>query len=319
MKHGTISLVKFKLLARELNRDQWEVVGLLESIWCFCCHNARTGDLSPFSYDEIAAWIGYRDDAGSLIDALVKCKWLDRDGDILIVHDWEEHAPNWLKGVNSNQEGGHQNSGKPPRSPKKGSAKPSPGPSVPPSPGPSAPPSVSPSEAPGAGPRARRSLPNLITKPNDIPLCVLEDSTRETPQAPEPPDATPTATSTHRRARESQEFFQEDYLPESHRTPDVQSAWHSWLTYVLDRDGRLVPAAVDAWAMDAARREPSVAAERLRESVSRLAPSGPYWTELTGSRAGPTPKVDPMDELRAKLEDAKQYLASKSKEALSAN
>lgn len=149
--------------------------------------------------------------------------------------------------------------------------------------------------------------------------CVLEDSTRETPQAPEPPDATPTATSTHRRARESQEFFKEDYLPESHRTPDVQSAWHSWLTYVLDRDGRLVPAAVDAWAMDAARREPSVAAERLRESVSRLAPSGPYWTELTGSRAGPTPKVDPMDELRAKLEDAKQYLASKSKEALSAN
>lgn len=299
MKHGTISLVKFKLLSRELNRDQWEVVGILESIWCFCCHNARTGDLSPFSYDEIAAWIGYRDDAGSLIDALVKCKWLDRDGDILIVHDWDEHAPNWVKGVNSNQDGSHQDGHKPPKSPKKSSARPSTTPSVPPGPGLSAGLSVPLSGEPGAEPRARRSLPNLITKPNDIPLCVLEDSTREDPQAPEPPEATQPPTSTHRRSRESQEFFKEDYLPESHRTPEVQAAWRLWLTYVLDRDGRLVGASVDAWAMDAARRDPATAAERLRESVSRLSRGGPFWTESTGSRAGPAPVRDVIAELEA--------------------
>lgn len=151
-------------------------------------------------------------------------------------------------------------------------------------------------------------------------VCVLEDSTHAcaTHSAPEPSPPPPTQSSTHKRSRDSQEFFRQEFFPESHRTPEVQAAWHAWLNYVLDRDGRLVPAAVDAWAMDAARREPTVAAERLRESVSRLAPSGPYWTELTGSRAGPGPKVDPMDELREKLEAAKKHFAEKSKEALNA-
>lgn len=187
-------------------------------------------------------------------------------------------------------------------------------------------PTIEPICKPTANPRLEEGRGKSLDSSNSFEnrtrtVCVLEDSTHAGATQPEvePSQPPPTAKSTHKRSRDSQEFFQEDYLPESHRTPEVQAAWHAWLTYVLDRDGRLVPAAVDAWAMDAARREPTVAAERLRESVSRLAPSGPYWTELTGSRAGPGPKDDPMDELRAKLEDAKQYLASKSKEALSAN
>lgn len=173
----------------------------------------------------------------------------------------------------------------------------------------------------GRGKREALKASNSLEIESANTVCVLEESARAcaTQSEPPPPPPPPNQPSTHKRPRDSQEFFREDYLPESHRTPEVQSAWTAWLTYVLDRDGRLVPAAVDAWAMDTSRREPTVAAERLRESVSRLAPSGPYWTELTGSRAGPAPKVDPMDELRSKLEDAKQYFAQKSKEALNAS
>lgn len=147
--------------------------------------------------------------------------------------------------------------------------------------------------------------------------CVLEDSAREAPQAPEPPQPPPSRSSTHKRSGDCQGFFSEEYFPESHRRPELHAAWTSWLTYVIDRDGRLLPASVDAWAMAATRYDPATAAERLSESVSRLAKGGPYWTESTGSRAGPA-GLSPQDALAAQIEAAKLKLAQRSREALNA-
>lgn len=148
-------------------------------------------------------------------------------------------------------------------------------------------------------------------------VCVLEDSTRETPAPTEPAQATPTATSTHRRSRESQEFFRADFLPETHRSPEMQAAWQLWLNYVLDRDGRLVGASVDAWAMDAGRRDPATAAERLRESVTRLARAGPFWSESTGARAAPS-GMTAQQELEAKVEAMRQKMKQRSEEVIHA-
>ncbi len=102
MKHQAIHTLKFKLLARRLRLPLWQAVGLLESIWLLAQHEAKDGDLTHYGAAGIAAWVEYDGDPDELVDALVGDKpghgWLDRDGDKLMVHDWEDHRPNWLKG-----------------------------------------------------------------------------------------------------------------------------------------------------------------------------------------------------------------------------
>ncbi len=144
MKHNTINLVKFKTLSRLLGMRMYETVGVLESLWIFTLHNARDGNLSRFSALELAAWIDFDGDPDALIEALVQTGWLDRsEAGELWIHDWQEHAPNWLKGVAARQPG--------------------PPPSTEPSAAPSPPPSSEPSAAPGVEPAP---LPPNQTKPN---------------------------------------------------------------------------------------------------------------------------------------------------------
>ena len=115
MKHQTINLVKFKALSKRLGQPMCHTVGYLETLWIFCQIQARDGDLSRFSEMEIAGWIEYPGDPGDFIAALVECRWLDSDGDILTVHNWADHRPNWLKGVQAKEQPG-SGPGKPPRS-----------------------------------------------------------------------------------------------------------------------------------------------------------------------------------------------------------
>lgn len=140
MKHQTITLVKFKALSKRLGLPLCWTVGLLESLWLFACHNARDGQLNRFTALELAGWLEYPGDEAELINALVETRWVDRleDGS-LEIHSWNEHKPNWLKGIESQ--------------PKK--KQPSSTPSAKPGPEPSSEPSVEPGPEP----------PNL-TKPN---------------------------------------------------------------------------------------------------------------------------------------------------------
>jgi hypothetical protein len=103
MKHQAITLLKFKSLSARLSLPLWQTVGLLEGIWLFAMHNARDGDLSRFRPAELAAWLEYDGDAVVMIEALVETKWLDRKGDELVIHDWADHKPTWLKGVEARQ------------------------------------------------------------------------------------------------------------------------------------------------------------------------------------------------------------------------
>jgi hypothetical protein len=99
MKHQTINLVKFKSLAKRLNSPLYRCVGVLESLWLFAQFQARDGDLSRFSHFDIAAWLEWEGDPDLLIQALIDTRWLDQDGDVLVIHDWVDHRPNWLRGV----------------------------------------------------------------------------------------------------------------------------------------------------------------------------------------------------------------------------
>lgn len=99
MKKATISHIKFELLASLLKLNRWETVGILETLWQFCQFHAYDGDLSKFNPQMIAAWFGWKREPDQLVDALVQAKWIDRTESRLVVHDWNDHAPNWVKGA----------------------------------------------------------------------------------------------------------------------------------------------------------------------------------------------------------------------------
>jgi len=100
MKKDTVSKVKFKRLQRHLKLPLWQTIGLLESLWHCALTNAPDGDIGRLSNDDIAAAIEWEDDADNLVNALVQTGWLDTDDQFrLIVHDWSQHVPNFLKGA----------------------------------------------------------------------------------------------------------------------------------------------------------------------------------------------------------------------------
>ena len=99
MKSGTTSCIKFMRLKRRLSIPAWQAVGVLESIWNFTCQNAPQGDIGKHTNEEIAAAIEWEKEPEELIQVLVDCGWLDASIEHrLLVHDWADHAPNYVKG-----------------------------------------------------------------------------------------------------------------------------------------------------------------------------------------------------------------------------
>lgn len=102
MKVSAPQSLKFIKLKRRLKLSHWQCVGLLESLWLFTQHNAPAGDIGRHDDEDIAAAIEWDGDPAGLVADLVDCGWLDRcDEHRLVVHDWEDHAPTYIKGVMS--------------------------------------------------------------------------------------------------------------------------------------------------------------------------------------------------------------------------
>ena len=98
MKIGTYRSPKFKRLQRALDLPTHILVGHLEMLWHFVAEQADRGDVGRYSDEEIEAEIGWEGPQGMMIQALVKAGWLDQcETHRLVVHDWESHAPDYLK------------------------------------------------------------------------------------------------------------------------------------------------------------------------------------------------------------------------------
>ena len=99
MKHGATSKLKFKKLDRALgDLPQYQVVGLLESLWQFTAADAPLGDVGKFTNEDIATAIDWKGDPDKLIEALVETGWLDESDEFrLVVHHWHEHCPDYLR------------------------------------------------------------------------------------------------------------------------------------------------------------------------------------------------------------------------------
>lgn len=96
MKLGTTSHPKFRRLMRQLSVSQLTSVGILESLWMLAAQFTEDGDVSRFSEEDIAAFIDWPDEPERLVTGLVDCGWLDRDGERLLIHDWDDHKPYFI-------------------------------------------------------------------------------------------------------------------------------------------------------------------------------------------------------------------------------
>lgn len=102
MKMTTITSVKFMRLKRKLGLTHWQAVGLLESLWVFVAANAMAGDVGRHTNEDIAAAIEWSGDCDQMINVLVETGWLDNHPECrLVVHDWDEHCPTYIKGIMS--------------------------------------------------------------------------------------------------------------------------------------------------------------------------------------------------------------------------
>lgn len=93
MKRGTPDHPKTLMLAHELALPKYAAVGLLESLWHWTAQYAPGGDVGRYADHFIAQAVGWERDAGDLVAALVRCRWLDEHPEHrLVVHHWRDHA-----------------------------------------------------------------------------------------------------------------------------------------------------------------------------------------------------------------------------------
>jgi len=98
MKAGTHNHMKTKRLKRLLGIPLYRAVGILETIWLLCADCCDEGNIGKFTDEEIADYLEWDGDASELVRALSDSGWTDSDKDSrLVVHDWLEHCPEYIK------------------------------------------------------------------------------------------------------------------------------------------------------------------------------------------------------------------------------
>lgn len=280
MKQGTVELLKFRKLVRRLGDSTRGVVGLLELLWAATAKQAPCGDIGRHSNEDIAELCDWDGEADALIEALVACGWLDVDETYrLVVHDWHDHAPGWVRAALMKRKQSFVTARSSEASNERSNERSS----------------EHSLEASSERSTRARAFPSQAkpsqAKPSVAALTSDPFSEGSFLEEPEPHVSPKRISGTSRHIGDegaSDSRLAMDYeFPQAMRTDEFRSAWHQWIQYVLERDGRLKMATVGAWAMEAARLGPEVAAARLNASVSGLARWGPLWQETAGSRANP--------------------------------
>lgn len=72
---------------------EYAALGIVHALWYFTMEQASDGDLSSFTLQEITRGCEWTDDAGALVDELVRVGFIDKaDNGTLSVHDWEQYV-----------------------------------------------------------------------------------------------------------------------------------------------------------------------------------------------------------------------------------
>ena len=85
-------------LCSQLGCTRPEAIGYLELLWDFTADHAPGGGVGRWADGSIARACEWQGDAEAFVAALVSSGWLDADsGKRLVVHDWLDHCPRWVK------------------------------------------------------------------------------------------------------------------------------------------------------------------------------------------------------------------------------
>lgn len=73
-------------------------IGILERLWHFAINSAKRGDIGQHDDELIAEACGWFDEPSVLIEMLLTSGWIDTDDTHrLVIHDWDQHAPSFVK------------------------------------------------------------------------------------------------------------------------------------------------------------------------------------------------------------------------------
>jgi hypothetical protein len=98
MKLDALEHPKTYELMSVLKLKRPHAIGHLELLWAFVGKNAPQGNIGKWSNGAIARACEWDGDADEFVNALVAARLLDVDETHrLLVHDWHEHAPGWVR------------------------------------------------------------------------------------------------------------------------------------------------------------------------------------------------------------------------------
>jgi len=98
MKIDGLRHPKTKELAHALGVDLPHAIGLLELMWAFAAQQTPQGNIGKWSNAVIADESGWTGCPDLFVNSLILVNFLDEsESHRLLVHDWAEHAPNWLR------------------------------------------------------------------------------------------------------------------------------------------------------------------------------------------------------------------------------
>lgn len=83
---------KTRKLAKKLEIDLAAAIGHLHALWWWAVDYAEDGSLNKHTDEDIAIGALWDYDPKTFVDALVECRWIDRNGEDLSLHDWDEYA-----------------------------------------------------------------------------------------------------------------------------------------------------------------------------------------------------------------------------------
>lgn len=83
---------KIRKCAKSLGIQRVQMIGHLALLWSWAMEQRTRGDLSKFDHEDIAFAAEWEGDADEFVVALVRARFLDKQGDTLLVHDWEEYG-----------------------------------------------------------------------------------------------------------------------------------------------------------------------------------------------------------------------------------
>lgn len=96
---------KLYKLMEQLNMKRRDTLGLLGMFWSWSLKSAPSGDITEIPLRAIADATDWNKNPRVLLDALVKCHWIDKSEDgRLTIHDWDEFTWRYFDKVEQTKE-----------------------------------------------------------------------------------------------------------------------------------------------------------------------------------------------------------------------